>query len=174
MQKIQKNSRGFSLPELIVSMFIFVLIMLVVTSVFVVLVKTRKEAQEMQRDMENIRYALEFMAKNIRMSEIDGWNNSRIYIYNYSQEKCMHFNFSDEKILFGEVSGDRKDLPDCQNPNPDYEDKDLVAAKIDNVMFDYQSPAASTLGRVTISVTMAGTKESAQTTVSLRNYNIIQ
>lgn len=186
MQMQKQKNKGFSLPEVMIAMFIFVLIMLVVTSVFVVMVKTRKNAQEMQKNMENIRYAIELMAKNIRMSDVDspaGVQNE-LYIYNYSQEKCMHFKFDSgsKKILFGEIKssggGGRKNLPNCAGQS--YSDKDLVVFNtsnnpVDKVLFDYApSTASSTLGRVTISIQMAGAQESAQTTVSLRNYSIIK
>lgn len=176
-----KTKKGFSLIEVIMAMFIFVLMMLTVTSVFATMVKTRRKALSTQRNMEDIRYVMEFMAKNIRMSSVDGLSGlNKIYIYNYSQEKCMFFQFnsSDKKILFGETpQGSRIAYPDCSSNSISYPESELAffgeANKISKVIFYYEPFGDSSLGQVTILIGMEGQQENAQTTVSLRNYNEI-
>ena len=181
MQNFNKNKKGFSLPEVIVAMFIFVLMMLVVTSVFATMVKTRKNARDMQQRVENVRYAMELMAKNIRMSSVDnlssGSADNEIYIYNYSQEKCMHFEFNTPSVYMSEVSGQRNVLTDCSSAS--YGDATELALKnITDTQFVYYAPkdssgnpiADSSLGRVTMAM-RTSTGESIQTTVSLRNYS---
>jgi Tfp pilus assembly protein PilV len=168
-----RSKRAFSLPEVIVSMFIFVLMMLTVTSVFVVLVKMRKEAREMQRNMESIRYAVELMAKNIRMSRVDNSSegtDNKIFIYNNSQEKCMEFYFSEPNIMMKEkltASSDNCSSIDLGNG---INLTNFDANQIEGLKFYYDKFESTSLGYVTISVQMTGTQESAQTTVALRNY----
>lgn len=184
--KLKNSSKGLSLVELLVSMFIFVLIMLVITSVFIVMVKARKEAREMQKNMENLRSAIEFMAKNIRMSSVDypdaGTVNAHaIYIYNHSQQKCMVFYFpgvATKSIKFAEVAGTREAMSDCSSVSYEGLDKYLAifgdVNPIQEVDFYYNQFATnSTLGKVTISARMQGIQDSMQTTVSLRNYSSI-
>src|SRR3989344_7344850 len=65
------SNKGFTLIELIVSMFIFSIIMTIVTSVFIQSLQMQRKAQNFQRVEENIRFVLESMAKEIRVSEID-------------------------------------------------------------------------------------------------------
>jgi len=193
MNKKHKKYKGFSLPEVIISMFIFVLIMLVVVSVFVVMVNARKNAQDMQKKMENIRYAMDFMAKNIRMSSIDDSCSSinQIYIYNYSQGKCMHFKLisssSGNKIQVEETpSVAREDLvnagSNCSSNPIVYSTPtgsatlaysvpvDLATEGVDSIKFScFLLGSNYTLGRVTISMQMSGGFYPVQTTVALRN-----
>lgn len=176
--KIKNSSRAFSLPEVIVTMFIFVIMMLVVTSVFATMIKARKQARDMQKRMENIRYAVELMAKNIRMSSVDSAGDNEIYIYNHSQGKCMHFQFvpgSPGKLFLREALGARETLLDCSSGTVIYSDlTELALEDISNVQFVYTQLGSSSLGRVTISMAMTGEQESAQTTVALRDYSSIR
>jgi len=179
--KIMKKNKAFSLPEVIISMFIFVLIMLVVTSVFVTMVKTRKEAREAQRNMESIRYAVELMAKNIRMSRVDSPTgvNETLYIFNNSQGKCLEFSFDDETKNIKTREADYRD--DCKTAdfgNEYYLTNFSTLSPIENVKFFYvpyldSSEGDTSLGHVTVSVKMVGVQESAQTSVALRNYSDI-
>ncbi len=172
MQNLNKNKEAFSLPEVIVAMFIFVLMMLVVTSVFVTMVKTRKEARDMQQRMENVRYAMELMAKNIRMSRVDDVDDSNLYIYNYSQGKCMHFKFGDSNVEMEEAVAESSQ--DCGSFG--YSGSvNLAEGDIDGGEFYFFKPGAdSSLGKVTILMKMMEGKENAQTTVALRNYSKIK
>lgn len=171
MAIFNKKQKAFSLPEVIVAMFIFVLMMLVVTSVFAVMVKTRKQARDMQQRMENVRYAVELMAKNIRMSRVDDVDALNLYIYNYSQGKCMHFKFNNSNVEIEEAVTESDQ--DCESFG--YSGSiNLAEGDIDGGEFYFSKPGAdSSLGKVTILMKMAGGKENAQTTVSLRNYNQI-
>lgn len=179
--KIKNSFRGFSLPEVIVSMFIFVLMMLTVTSVFVVMVKMRKEAREMQRNMESIRYAVELMAKNIRMSRVDSSSGttSDLFIYNNSQGKCMEFKLDNDDIKMRELVTPSDRVCDDNffsgGNNIDFNNLTNFStlSPITGLKFYYNKFETTSLGYVTISVQMTGTQESAQTTVALRNYTNI-
>lgn len=105
--------RGVSLIEILVTMFIFVLIMISSVAAFSTFFKARKTSREVQRGLEESRAALETMAKNIRMSSklvgcIGGvpqsvaGNYTRIIMFNNTQEKCIVYDFdSSEKKLRG-------------------------------------------------------------------------
>lgn len=96
--------------EMIVALFIFVLIITTIVAVFVSSYRSQNYSQDVQESLENIRVSMEAMAKNIRTSNLDypvssGSVNETddIYIYDYSQGKCIGYRFSNdgsgEKIL---------------------------------------------------------------------------
>lgn len=186
------NERGFTLVELLLSIFIFSLIMLTVVALFSKFVTFQKRAQGIQRNMEDAVYAMELMAKTLRTSSVVSCDNggacpvppaaaNSIEIFDYSQNKCIRFyrQGANNQIRMGWTSTDLSGCDynaiaagtDIQMANNYLANLDFRAIKTDG--------AASQVGKVTISMeicstaTCAGAENDAanmQTTVSLRDY----
>ncbi len=109
-ERTVKNRKGVSLIEILVTMFIFTLIMTSSIAAFSTFFKTRKTTREIQRGLEESRAALETMAKNIRMSSklaafnadgsamicspVTGCECTRIIMFNNTQKQCIVYEFS--------------------------------------------------------------------------------
>jgi len=70
-QKTKNKEFGFTLIELIVAIAIFIIVTSLVISLLMTSLKGQKRVIAIQNVQDNARYLLEFMAKEIRMSEID-------------------------------------------------------------------------------------------------------
>ena len=64
----KKDNKGFSLLEMLVSVSVFVILILMVTSIFQNSMLVQKNAVATQEVQEGIRYALELMSKELRSS----------------------------------------------------------------------------------------------------------
>ncbi|MFH1048677.1 MAG: prepilin-type N-terminal cleavage/methylation domain-containing protein [Patescibacteria group bacterium] len=69
LKKIQ-NENGIGLVELVVAVSIFSLVMIAATGIFISAIKAQKAIIAKQNVANNMRYAMEFMAKEIRMAQI--------------------------------------------------------------------------------------------------------
>lgn len=65
-----KSGAGFTLTEMIVTVFVFSLLMIIVGSVFVSSLNTQRRAFNIQQAEENANFILESMAKEIRVGQI--------------------------------------------------------------------------------------------------------
>jgi len=63
---------GFTLIELMVSVFMFSILMIVVESAFVSSLDMQRRAFSIQQSEENANFMLESMAKEIRVSKVSG------------------------------------------------------------------------------------------------------
>jgi len=96
-----KKQKGFSLIEMLVSIFISTLIMLSVTASFASAFKMQKRAREVQRSIEEAKGALEYMAKIIRMSSnVQGISGGAgVSMYSKSLTQCVRFSYDSGEIL---------------------------------------------------------------------------
>lgn len=184
---IGEDKRGFTLLELLISVFIFSLVMVIVTSLFTRIVAFNKRSRSIQQNMEDVRFAMELMAKTVRTSSVVSCNNfnhpicnaqeSSIEVYDYSQNKCIRFYLKSKRIRMDSAATDRAncrsgvtltgiDLVDNFVMNLDFR-----ATKTDN--------ASSQVGKVTISAEVCSTasctgvendRANLETTLSLRDY----
>jgi len=70
-QKSKKHNRGYTLIEILVALSIFVLVILSVVEITGLLLRAQRKAIAQQVLQENVRFALERMTKEIRMSKIN-------------------------------------------------------------------------------------------------------
>jgi|SRR3989344_374835 len=64
-----RSKRGFTLVELIVSMALFIVVILIVTSAFLTLTNLNEKARTTRAVMDSLSVALENMARNIRIGD---------------------------------------------------------------------------------------------------------
>jgi len=167
-----KNYQGFSLLEMMISMFIFVLTIITAVSIFSTVAHTRHKSREIQKNMEDARTALDLMAKNMRMSV--GLNNDGtdiIYMYNTSQGQCMSYKFEDNKLKMSQQNPSSGSCVGLPYNNEDYDDiiESDVSGSFDVV--EASSTAPKTVGKATVVLIVDGIR--LQTSVSFRDYNDI-
>lgn len=95
--KILTNKhKGFTLVEVMVAMFIFVLMMVAITEIFVSFIRLNRHTRAVQQDLEDAEYAMNIIAKTLRTSsivDVSGGKDS-IEVFDYSQSKCIGYDFS--------------------------------------------------------------------------------
>lgn len=179
MKFLNHKKKGFSLMEMIISIFVFSLIFTTVIAVFTNVIHTRKKAKDIQTQMETVRTAMDEMAKNIRMSsEVEG-SSSVLDMYNNSQGICIRYKIDSTnnkitKITGGPDSGDVK----CSTSHLDsYGDGVSIIENIPNLGGQFSLTKTDlisvlkTMGKVTIAIWSTGSSPfNVQTTVSLRDY----
>jgi|SRR3989344_5477684 len=180
--KLKAKKNGFSFVELIVAVFIFVLVVTTSTEVFVKMIKNYKSAREIQRDLEDAQYAMNLMAKTIRTSSVTDpsvpSNVSDIIIFDYSQNKCIKYAFTVNKLQYG-LDSTSLTKEECTIANMSGVSlSDMISGYVNNGNFAVIPSASGVVGKVTISMQIcpasgcpAGAdKVQIQTSVSLRDY----
>ena len=116
-----KTTKGFTLIEMMISIFIFVIVMTAIVTVFASHISASAYAREVQRNLENAQFAFNYMAKTFRTSAIAAGaygddnkytsytektqeNVTDIYLYDYSQSKCFHFFFDSNHNEHGAIA----------------------------------------------------------------------
>ncbi len=184
-----RHSKGFSLLEVLLAVFIFSLIMVGVTTYFVGITRTNQNTLRLQRNLEDVRFAMNRVAKILRTATvvipISDSMVSTVRAYDYSQEKCIEYAFV-ETAMRESVSGDIV-LPDgtektkCESA-ANFSSGDIVSVANGATLSGKFSVVPSSAvtgsehaGRVTINATITrqNTSSTIQTTVSLRNYQEI-
>ena len=67
-KKLNHTQKGMTILEIMIALFIFAIAIIIAASIFVNAMIGQRKTQAMQDTLENARYALEAMAKEIRMS----------------------------------------------------------------------------------------------------------
>jgi len=193
----QKKKKGFSFLEVMISIFIFILMMTTISMAFANLFNNYKKAKVIQRNLEDAQFAMNSMAKALRVSSViipsSSGTVSSMKFFNYSDSSCASYRFQDNSLQVASdvYSGtdstleakktwceDEADLSDYSN---------LTSSFINGIIFDVvpssQGTAStpSVMGKVTILMEVcasSGCPESQdkvriQTSVSLRDYSTI-
>ena len=183
-RKIQMSNvkkQGFTLLEALVAVFIFALMMTAVSGIFAKIIQTHRDARNVQENLESAQYAMNLMAKTLRTSSIDDTVGSPapapngILLYDYSQSKCIMYTFNGTEVRSQKSSiAAFSDITDCYAANgATYSPSNVIAKNVDG-KFDYTASSASTtMGKVTVSMTISQGDDAAriQSSVSLRDYN---
>ena len=97
----QQTKKGFTLIESMVAVAIFAILIISATSIFLSIIKSQRNTLSAKNAQESISYALEAMAKEIRMAKVDDGScittgklyetdNSKIKFRNY-QDVCVAY-----------------------------------------------------------------------------------
>ncbi|MFH1226193.1 MAG: prepilin-type N-terminal cleavage/methylation domain-containing protein [bacterium] len=68
--KAKLGNNGFTLLEMVVAVAIFIILALLVTDIFLITTKSHRQTMEMQKVLGDARFAMETMAREIRMDSI--------------------------------------------------------------------------------------------------------
>ena len=179
----KKNRKGFVLMEMMIAVFIFALITTAIVGVFIVSYKSQEVSKTAQQDLENVRVAMESMAKNIRMSTLDEGDEDSLFIYNYSQSKCISYQIKTDEddsslktLEYAEERISRLDsegnLRNCQTVLLGAEFSSLISrSKLSYAHFEVRKTSGSEAGKVSIVLTLENNATPFETSVSLRDYN---
>lgn len=96
-QKDKNRKKGFTLIELIVAIAIFIVVISVVLSLFVTGLKGYRKVIAIQNVQDNARHLLEFISKEIRMSEINSATSTTLNITRPNGENVIYF-FTTETV----------------------------------------------------------------------------
>ncbi len=175
----QSRMKGFTLMEVLVSMFIFSLMMASVAQIFVTAFSGYRSTRAVQRDIDNAQYALNIMAKELRTSTIVNpaagalVARTDIQFYDYSQSKCFRYRIAGGNLQVASAAD-----PDIAACTARVLDPTTISTGVVTGTFRVtpsdSSPAH--VGKVTVSLDISeGSAHHAriQTSVSLRDFGNI-
>ena len=183
-----RSLRGFSLLEVLLSVFIFSIIMVGVTSYFVSIASANQNTQRLQQNLEDIRFAMSRIAKVLRTSVIvsptSSQTASKVRIFDYSQFQCVQYSFENDGIVeyaLSLPSGEADEKAWCatlssasflSNVLVSVSNGASLSGRFSVVPSDDGSGGTIAAGRVMMNATVVRQNNSStvQTTVSLRNY----
>lgn len=105
VRKNKKEKHGFSLVEMIISIFIFSILMMMISGTFAGFYRNYSKQKKAQKDIENAQYVLNFMAKRLRTSYIDNASTTfdlraiPLDTYDYSQGQCIRYSLGNDEII---------------------------------------------------------------------------
>lgn len=187
------NKRGFTLVEVIVAMFIFVLIMTSATAIFARIFKSYKEVKNINENVKNAQFAMSLMSKTFRTSSIkfptsnDFDSVKTLIIYDNSQlatRPCIKYQFIGNELRKS-TSVDTSEN-NCNNTATFIAVTPITIGTVDGSFSGEISSGSDinntpgttgTVGKITIMMYItsgAGTESKEarlQTTVALRDYD---
>lgn len=183
--------KGFTLIEVMVSLVVFLIIMTALSQTFISSFSGYKNVRAVQRDVENVQFALNLMAKELRTSTVVFPSSGSLVpsqsvkFYDYSQKICFEYKI---------VSGNQLTVAKKADPTPN--DPPDPSADCSSSGFGGAVPIAKagiltgqfivtpskktvpkSVGKVTVSLQISeGPNHTAhiQTTSSLRDYGYIR
>lgn len=171
--------RGFTLIEVLVSMFIFSIMMVTVSQVFASSFSGYRSTRAIQRDIDNAQYSLNVLAKELRTSSVVNpasgtlVNSSFVQFYDHSQGKCFRYRINQGNLQV--ASADVADVAACGSAS--LSNFSNITTGVINGSFRV-TPSTSVpahVGKVTMSLDISeGSSHHAriQTTVSLRDFGM--
>lgn len=181
---LSKNSAGFTLIEVLVSVAIFLVVMAATSYIFTRAFAGYKETKALQHDIENAQYVLNLLAKELRTSSVvpvSGAVSDYVKFIDYSQNICFKYQItSDGNLQVAKQTGVTT-LSACQSTP--FVSGDFKTISTGTVTGNFSvTPSNSTVGskkvgKVTVSLAIReGTAHVAriQTTVSLRDFGYIE
>jgi len=187
---LRKQQLAFSLIEVVTSLGVFTFIMLGTVLIMAQGTRSYKGTKVIQNNLETIQFVLNTVSKELRTSSVVGSSlgatTSTITFYDYSQSRCIQYQADETSGTFSRRSRAFTGVnPDANRSSclgysftESYETL-LTGLSVQamNVVRSRNIADASgpMVGRVTILLTVGtgGAAASAQTTVSLRDFNYI-
>src|SRR3989304_59518 len=90
--------KGFTLIEAVVALFVFLIIMLSLSSTFTQSFSGYRNTRMVQKDVENAQFALNLMAKELRTSTVvsSAGSSNTVKFYDHSQNICFEYKIEDD------------------------------------------------------------------------------
>lgn len=168
-----RSCRGFTLTEILVSMFVFSIMMVSVSQISSTTFFGYRNTRAIQRDIENAQFAMNVMAKELRTSSVvsAAGTQTSVKFFDYSQEKCFQYRIVSERLEVD--SADDVDADACRNRT--FSTFLPVSTGVIAGSFRVTPSTAGVVGKVTMFLDISeGPSHHAriQTTVSLRNFAV--
>ena len=169
---LRKKEKGFTLIEVLVATFVFVIVMSSVSQIFVSAFTAYRREKIIQNNLENAQFAMNTMAKELRGSSIVSSGASSVKFYNYGEKTCYSYSITGGELRT--IKQSSADFITCQNATLTLATvvvKDVTAGSF------VVTPSAlnTTVGKVTLSLQVGSVGKNPvniQTTVSLRDYEV--
>lgn len=175
----KKITKGFTLIEVMVALFTFLLIMSAASQIFTKAFAGYKDTKAVQRDTENAQYALSVMAKELRTSSIVNPSGSlvssqSVRFYDYSQGVCFQYriNASELQVARASASG----AGSCASASLGTYTAVTTGTVSGRFIVTPSTTSPKSVGKITLSLDISeGSSHTAhiQTTASLRDYGYV-
>lgn len=183
----KKSNKGFSLVELLVAMTIFVLIALMIMETFFSVMENRRKVRAVEQDVEDARYAMELMAKTVRMSSVFYSSVGSIEFYDYSQAGCYRYRMNNGRIIKDgpgiaeqtTTADEKLKVTNCSFNGSENSARITGDGVVHSLSFDVIESDANTMGQATMAMQICAEDNCEQDsviiqdTVSLRDYTNI-
>lgn len=172
--------KGFTLIEVVISVFIFAIIMMAVSQIFISAFRGYNYARAVQRDLEAAQFAINTLAKELRTSSVVSASGVQTFVQfvDYSQSICFKYRVSGSSLQVARKAG-IKTFDSCQSTAFASGDFTTVStgAVTGNFFVILSDPTVGSkkVGKVTISLVVSEGSHTArtQTTASLRDFGYI-
>lgn len=182
----KKSYRGLTLIEVIVSLFIFSLMMVAVSQIFAKAFSGYRNTRATQRDVENAQYALNLLSKELRTSTVVAplsgpfpRSSQTIKFYDHSQGRCFYYraNSPQNPYTLQVASALATSVSNCQTMNLTTFST-ISTGRVEGSfrVTPSQGGGSKRAGKVTISLDIsedATHRAQIQTTASLRDFGNI-
>lgn len=175
---LKYHKQAFTLIEVMVAMFIFVLVIASSTVVFANIFKAYQRSKHLQENLENAQYALNLLSKTFRTSSVIdvAGDNSSVTIFNYSTNECVKYSFSAGSLH--KQTSDASGISSCATASFITNDV-MTSGDVDGKFYASKSvqkgsPGAK-VGMITVVMTITSGNSSdinIQTSSSLRDYGV--
>ncbi|MBT6691133.1 prepilin-type N-terminal cleavage/methylation domain-containing protein [Candidatus Parcubacteria bacterium] len=143
LKSIKSSQSGFTLLELLISTFIFVLLMFAISGIYVSFSRLQARTNASQRMLNDAQYVLEIMAREIRNSVIFDFSPSTsacVDLVGVGYDNCiLLLNENEQLVAFASVSNDLR-----------YVTLDCNSAYDSCTISDYIALAAAGLNKVSV------------------------
>jgi prepilin-type N-terminal cleavage/methylation domain-containing protein len=185
------KKKGFSFLEIMISIFIFSLMMTTISVTFASLFENYRNSRAIQMNLENAQFIMNTMAKSLRTSSVISNTASSIKFYNYSDSNCFSYKFEDNSLQVASVSIDNISYPTVEERKAQCSSALLTYSNIlTNVndanfsVIQSSEGIPNVMGKVTVSIDVCANSGSEcsesvhdrariQSSVSLRDYSSV-
>jgi Tfp pilus assembly protein PilE len=94
-----KHRAGFTLIELLVAVGVFILVVIIVSTIYTSTIGSQRRAFGKQDILDSSRYALETMARAIRQSTVDSVSATRLELENHPRKGDITYRLNNGRIL---------------------------------------------------------------------------
>lgn len=188
-ENILERQGGFTLLEMLLSMFVFALMMMAVTGIFASGFSSYRNARESQRALEQAQQAIDTMGKYLKTSSIAGntyqsAGSATLLFFDYSQGKCFLYQVNGNVLQMASTNTLTRAQCDNYTANGGADFVSLTTGSIANAKpFAYamsKDPVVANntpnrIGEVTVTLDVRSAATATipnviQTTLSLRDY----
>jgi Tfp pilus assembly protein PilV len=97
-KSLKRSKKGIALVEVLISLFIFSLMLASMIGVFSTLLQRRSDVRRMQQQTEEFSLASSYMAKKIRMSDYGSCSSSTCTVHDHSLNDDVTYTFSGNNL----------------------------------------------------------------------------
>ncbi|MDH4330598.1 MAG: type II secretion system GspH family protein [Candidatus Moranbacteria bacterium] len=172
---INKNTKGFTLIEVMIAMFIFVIMISASIISLMNVFGAYGRAKEVQGHIDNSQFAMNLMMKSLRTSSLINNTGTEITIFDYSRNECVQYNFDSGSTSL-QTRAVTSDYESCKTEGfGGVEFLSMTSGDVTGKFWASESDANNNVGSVTVLLMInkgEKTEVDIQSSVSLRDYKV--